>query len=630
MQECQKFVGGRQLFGHFAEKLPSAMKAQMQAKLTDVSHQLGTCLANAIYAYLVSLFLLLVAYLLPTVMFLDCADETRANMASFEYISLDGDGKQNVVAPLLQRLTSLVGLGFLGGVGWIASRVSFFSNLTTHPGPRPFTPKAGVKSVLVQQTLPGPLQTVLLSSVQSRPSCLFSYGQLGPKQLHIGSQAISGFMEGWVYGAKLFGGLVASPTGLAADVIKGQLLCWQDGSLAAQLPSYHLSSHYQDCSVKRGVVTVVRKDGSSIRSFWYYVSQHPCPAAGIVKPMVGFILRDFCEQAVMEAQSVRQRQKDVPRRTLSQAGPSEESLSKEELGSRFRDVLAHFQASGELSDDKVKENMLRTRLPDLKLNRCEVKRSILHGQGVFATRDIAFMELITLYPGDALLLWGNESESAGTMRVLLGPHVVEKSADKCFVAAPGSRDYEIRDQLAGATISVVGDPALCSDPAYLGHMCNDGGALGLDGGDFKSQEARERYSRVSVESANAAQLSIEGCHFATVAIKPISKGEEVLISYGEGYWLSRAAVKAQDAVAKVEQEAEAKERAKKLPSKKEKSQLKQKSGGKEKNQGFGIGDKVFKSKSGTSSPPDTSRCRYIHSFMGTVAGQDLGVATITA
>ena len=34
-------------------------------------------------------------------------------------------------------------------------------------------------------------------------------------------------------------------------------------------------------------------------------------------------------------------------------------------------------------------------------------------------------------------------------------------------------------------------------------------------------------------------MLVEGCHFALQALQPISEGDELLFSYGEGYWLAR-------------------------------------------------------------------------------------------
>lgn len=97
-------------------------------------------------------------------------------------------------------------------------------------------------------------------------------------------------------------------------------------------------------------------------------------------------------------------------------------------------------------------------------------------------------------------------------------------------------------------LSLVGDPSLASDPAYCGHLCNDGACLGLGPSSNSSDPADisdvdvAQYSRLSASRANAAQLPLQGgAHFATVATRAIAAGEEVLISYGAGYWLSRSA-----------------------------------------------------------------------------------------
>ena len=134
----------------------------------------------------------------------------------------------------------------------------------------------------------------------------------------------------------------------------------------------------------------------------------------------------------------------------SSAAPDDDSLTKAELNARFRDVLAHFKTSGELTDAQALENLLRTRLPQLALHRCRVAPSLYHGSGVFATRHIEPGELVTCYPGDAVLLWDEQTPaSAATaasrgMRVLLAPHLANQDAATCFVAGSGARDYEIR------------------------------------------------------------------------------------------------------------------------------------------------------------------------------------------
>jgi len=153
------------------------------------------------------------------------------------------------------------------------------------------------------------------------------------------------------------------------------------------------------------------------------------------------------------SRSITLSQAPIADETLNTAPASElpnDSLTKAELNARFRDVLAHFQASGELTNEQALENLLRTRLPQLALNRCRIGPSPFHGSGVFATRAIAAGELVTCYPGDALLLWDEmtptsaQTAASQGMRVLLAPHLANQDAASCFMTNRRARDYEIR------------------------------------------------------------------------------------------------------------------------------------------------------------------------------------------
>lgn len=82
-----------------------------------------------------------------------------------------------------------------------------------------------------------------------------------------------------------------------------------------------------------------------------------------------------------------------------------DDLTLHELASRFASVLQHYSTTQTLTEEVVQRNMLATRLDDLHLARCRCAPSLVSGagNGLFACRDIAPGELITLYPGDALL-----------------------------------------------------------------------------------------------------------------------------------------------------------------------------------------------------------------------------------
>lgn len=206
-----------------------------------------------------------------------------------------------------------------------------------------------------------------------------------------------------------------------------------------------------------------------------------------------------------------------------------DGLTMEEMQLRFQEVREHFKTvPGGIDDATVCRNLLATRNSDLHLARSAVRESSLHGRGLFALRDLAQGELITFYPGDALLIWKDSDRSPDRdVGVLFGAHVLERDPER--VLSEGARGFEVQ---VSETTSLVGDPELCDDQAYLGHMCNDGSMC-------SSPEERASYEQESASASNAAFIGIEGCHFSVQATRAIKAGAEILVSYGAGYWLSR-------------------------------------------------------------------------------------------
>jgi hypothetical protein len=215
-----------------------------------------------------------------------------------------------------------------------------------------------------------------------------------------------------------------------------------------------------------------------------------------------------------------------------------DDLTSQELALRFRDVLAFFAsaAPGDPSIAHFSEtyspqlSLLRGRLDDLHLSRCTVLPSTIpgSGNGLFATRNIEKGELVTLFPGDAILFRdGEREEVTGAMFGILPRQVGSLS-----LTDDAARAYEIR---SSNKHSIVGDPSRTDDSAYLGHIANDGAIL-TKGDDL----SRTVYSSKSAKAANTAFQDVhEGCHIGLFAMQPIPKGREIFVSYGEGYWLSR-------------------------------------------------------------------------------------------
>jgi len=217
------------------------------------------------------------------------------------------------------------------------------------------------------------------------------------------------------------------------------------------------------------------------------------------------------------------------------------------------DVRKHYRETSTIEQDIVRRNLLATRISKLHLFRCRVGLSTLPhaGQGLFATRDIGKEELITCYPGDAVLCWEDADHSPSRkLEVFFGRHV-PSTTQNANRAMTELRNYEVP---AADTLSILGDPLVCSDAAYLGHMANDGAcpdftlpALGGKDGSTSdpgylfsmAQDDQDRYEVESNSRVNAEHITVEGSHVVTRALRPINAGDEIFVKYGYGYWLSR-------------------------------------------------------------------------------------------
>ena len=151
------------------------------------------------------------------------------------------------------------------------------------------------------------------------------------------------------------------------------------------------------------------------------------------------------------------------------------------------------------------------------------------GNGVFASRDISAGELITLYPGDGVRV--EAGAEAAELWAVSGTDGSPRGTDASILER--GKDYEREvDREADRSPSVLGDPHLVDDPAYLGHMINDGATC--------TREAlRTAYVAEAAEVCNVQQVSLDGSHVAILAARDLWEGEELFMAYGAGYWISR-------------------------------------------------------------------------------------------
>ena len=189
---------------------------------------------------------------------------------------------------------------------------------------------------------------------------------------------------------------------------------------------------------------------------------------------------------------------------------------------------------------EVRNSSLCSRIEGLKLARVHVAPSKIHnaGLGLFASRAIVPGELVTLNPCDVLLQC--QDEAGVVLLMTLSMHSDGMGLEESEAFDPHSEHgaaawrYCIR---MSPTSAVLANSKLIDDAAYLGHIANDAMVCGGCG------TAAVRYAIASAGAANARPIasSLSDCHIALVALRPINEGDEVLISYGAAYWLSRQA-----------------------------------------------------------------------------------------
>ena len=196
---------------------------------------------------------------------------------------------------------------------------------------------------------------------------------------------------------------------------------------------------------------------------------------------------------------------------------------------------------------KVQEALLSTRLPDLYcLNNTRVDTSTIPnaGRGLFATRSLQKDEVITCYPGDAIVISKPEDDDEWVEEtVIWGSHVDPSKRWEEDDVFDGNEEQDPLTHYACAisdTYSVLGLPTLDANPAYSGHFANDpSGHLALGQADPTQgvEEGIASYVIESMDLSNAMHKEVDGLHMATVATRSIMEGEEIMVCYGPNYWM---------------------------------------------------------------------------------------------
>lgn len=148
----------------------------------------------------------------------------------------------------------------------------------------------------------------------------------------------------------------------------------------------------------------------------------------------------------------------------------------------------------------------------------EVKQSTIHGNGVFAKRDIPKDNMVTIYPTQYIY------ENIGNLK-----HERFANAEHF--------DYDHRYAIKTTHYHVIGDPTRLENMMLVGHILNDS-ACNFDKGNYAVQHVKNIVGRYILSSDNNCAFKEIHDIIYLKAIKDIKKDDELFVSYGPGYWMS--------------------------------------------------------------------------------------------
>lgn len=177
--------------------------------------------------------------------------------------------------------------------------------------------------------------------------------------------------------------------------------------------------------------------------------------------------------------------------------------------------------------DKCKLEYLSAIL-SFEFDKVELKKSLIHGLGVFAKQNINKGELITFYPGDFVEYTPNEDRHLShQVKAIFRSERFENKFGALTDSKYRNNDYAFD---LNSFYCIIGCNYFTDDPNYLGHFINDGAKTN------STEKQNEIYLKISNLKRNCKFHILKDLHVAIIATKNINIGEELFIRYGLGYW----------------------------------------------------------------------------------------------
>lgn len=161
----------------------------------------------------------------------------------------------------------------------------------------------------------------------------------------------------------------------------------------------------------------------------------------------------------------------------------------------------------------------------------EIRKSNIHGNGLFAKKDIIKGDIITFYPIDCIVDENNVNSQG-----LVG----HRFNDKIF-----NIDTKYKVDINGS-ISIYGNPENTQGSAMLDHMINDSESITIDDKEkINKHNIKKLVGNYILKSKNNARMEYNKdrtlCYY--IARTDIKKDDEILASYSPMFWLNEEQTK---------------------------------------------------------------------------------------
>ena len=190
----------------------------------------------------------------------------------------------------------------------------------------------------------------------------------------------------------------------------------------------------------------------------------------------------------------------------------------------YLDRVYHFLKSIDRTDELSSFAMLANNLRPAGLCNVRIGPSSLHGEGVFAQRDLKRGDLVTLHPCHYISINMGKEGSAWLKAKVDLPSVTLMLSKLLF---------QYSAKVEGTCLSIAADPTIPATPAACAHLINDGATLDTPDFDYR---LLQKYIVDSTNAQNCHFVTLGGVSVAAVASRDIRRGDEIFTAYGALFW----------------------------------------------------------------------------------------------